>query len=142
MDHCQPSLWLTCQLVITVRIILVGWHVSSGYQLPTIKFLYVPRNVTAVAMAPPHGAWRRWRFSPELPRATRSQPNLGRFCIYPIFFEISTCGSRKSTISPPATDVVYDVLLRCVAGGHLRPPAAAADQKNIKKSQKKGTQNG
>jgi len=50
------------------------------------------------------------------------------------------CGSRKSTISPPATDVVYDLLLRCVAGGRLRPPAAAADQKNIKKSQKKGTQ--
>ena len=55
----------------------------------------------------PTGAWRLGAKAPSPPHTTRSRPNSGRFCAYPMFLEISTCGSRKSTNSPSTTESFF-----------------------------------
>jgi len=55
------------------------------------------------------GARRRRGFIPELPRATRSRPNFGRFVfLYSFVFKIPTCGGRKSTYIMSQVGVLRD----------------------------------
>jgi len=79
----------------------VGWHVSSGYQVPTIKSPWLPRNV-----APDRNGAPLQARGGELLRATGSRPKSADFSFCFHFFRIcSVAVTLSSRYIPTATDL-------------------------------------
>jgi len=68
------------------------------------------------------GARRRNDFRPELSRATRSRPNFGTFCIYPIFSKfLETPGTTRTALPQWTLDsepIMFVDVMVCACSRH------------------------